>query len=51
MPAILIEMGFISNSEEEALLANPKYQDRIAQAIFEGIKRFKYDYDRIRLTS
>lgn len=51
MPAILIEMGFISNPEEEALLANPKYQDRMAQAIFEGIKRFKYDYDRIRLTS
>jgi N-acetylmuramoyl-L-alanine amidase len=51
MPAILIEMGFISNPEEEALLANPQYQDRLAQAIFESIKRFKYDYDRIRLTS
>ena len=51
MPAILIEMGFISNPEEEALLANPQYQDRLAQAIFESIKRFKYNYDRIRLTS
>ncbi len=50
MPSILIEMGFISNADEEALLANPKYQDRLARTIFEGIKRFKYRYDRIRNT-
>ncbi len=50
MPSILIEMGFISNSEEEQLLANGEYQDRLARTIFEGIKRFKFRYDRIRNT-
>lgn len=48
MPAILIEMGFISNLEEEALLANPEYQERLARTIFEGLKRFKHNYDRVR---
>ncbi|MDD3143170.1 MAG: N-acetylmuramoyl-L-alanine amidase, partial [Candidatus Cloacimonetes bacterium] len=51
MPAILIEMGFISNLNEEAVLANKQYQERLARTIFEGIKRFKYSYDRIRKTS
>lgn len=51
MPAILIEMGFISNLSEEALLANAEYQERLARTIFEGIKRFKYSYDRVRKIS
>lgn len=50
MPAVLIELGFISNPEEEKLLTNPDYQQRLARTIFEGIKRFKYRYDRIRNT-
>ncbi len=50
MPSILIEMGFISNPEEEQLLVNPEYQERLARTIFEGPKRFKYRYDRIRNT-
>lgn len=50
MPAILVEMGFISNGDEEYLLLNGEYQERMARTIFEGIKRFKYRYDRIRNT-
>lgn len=48
MPSVLLELGFLSNPTEEALLANPEYQDRMARTIFEGIKRFKFRYDRIR---
>ncbi|MDP2172843.1 MAG: N-acetylmuramoyl-L-alanine amidase [Candidatus Cloacimonadaceae bacterium] len=48
MPAVLIELGFISNPDEEKLLANDQYQERLARTIFEGIKRFKYRFDRIR---
>jgi len=50
MPSILVEMGFISHPEEEQLLVNEEYQDRLARTIFEGIKRFKFHYDRIRNT-
>jgi N-acetylmuramoyl-L-alanine amidase len=48
MPAVLIEVGFISNPREEELLGNAQYQERLARTIFEGVKRFKFRYDRIR---
>ncbi|MDD3563213.1 MAG: N-acetylmuramoyl-L-alanine amidase [Candidatus Cloacimonetes bacterium] len=50
MPSILIELGFLSNPDEERLLVNDDYQQRLARTIFEGLKRFKYRYDRIRNT-
>ncbi|MGA2192219.1 MAG: N-acetylmuramoyl-L-alanine amidase, partial [Nitrospirota bacterium] len=37
---ILTEVGFISNPEEEALLATPQYRQKIAQAIFDGVKEY-----------
>ena len=50
MPSVLVELGFISNPDEEKQLTDPLYQERLARTIFEGIKRFKYRYDRIRNT-
>jgi N-acetylmuramoyl-L-alanine amidase len=40
IPSILIETAFISNPEEEKKLKNPVYQDKMADAIFTGIKRY-----------
>jgi len=37
MPAVLLELGFISHPEESARLRDPAYQDRIAAAIVEGV--------------
>jgi len=48
MPAVLVEMGFISNAKEEVYLLNEQYQERLARTIFEGIKSFKFRYDQIR---
>lgn len=48
MPSILIEMGFISNLDEEVLLKNGEYQERLARTVFEGVKRFKFRFDRSR---
>ena len=39
-PASLIELAFITNYEEERLLASEEYQDRLAQAITVAIDRF-----------
>lgn len=36
-PACLVEMAFISNNEEAALLADPAWQDRYAKAIARGV--------------
>jgi N-acetylmuramoyl-L-alanine amidase len=40
IPSILVETAFISNLEEEAKLNDPKQQQRFAESIAEGIKRY-----------
>jgi N-acetylmuramoyl-L-alanine amidase len=38
IPSILVETAFISNPDEERRLSDPRYQDRVADAIFRGIR-------------
>jgi len=40
MPAILVETSFISNPRECKRLINPKYQERLCEAIVRGIKQY-----------
>lgn len=40
VPSVLIEMGFLSNEKEEALLARNDYQMAIAQGIQEGVRNY-----------
>lgn len=40
MPAVLVEMAFISNPEEEALLASDEFQRQAAEAIARGVQRW-----------
>ncbi len=40
IPSILVETAFISNPDEERKLNNENYQDKMAQAIFRGIRRY-----------
>ena len=47
MPSVLIELGFITNKEEEKKLIDFRYQKRLAKAIFKSIKEFKNRYDRM----
>lgn len=37
MPAVIVEVGFLSNPHEAELLASSAYQDKVAYAIFCGI--------------
>lgn len=41
MPAVLLEVGFISNEDESALLRTREYQDRVADAIAAGIAAWR----------
>ncbi len=41
MPAVLVEVGFLSNPAEADLLRTRAHQDRIAEAIAEGIAAFR----------
>lgn len=41
IPAIMVEVGFLSNPEEEALLKNNSYQEKIVAAIYSGITDYE----------
>jgi len=41
MPAILIEIGFVSNPKEERRLKETRYRDEIARAILAGLSEYK----------
>jgi N-acetylmuramoyl-L-alanine amidase len=40
IPSILIETAFISNPDEERKLRDPAYQDKLAEAIADGIRGY-----------
>lgn len=40
IPSVLVETAFISNPEEEARLANPRYREQLADAIMRGLLRY-----------
>jgi N-acetylmuramoyl-L-alanine amidase len=46
MPAILIEIGFVTNPREERRLKDTKYRDEIARAIFAGLVEYKRAWDQ-----
>ncbi len=41
MPAILVEMGFISNPDQEKQLASDAFQSAFVQGLVESIVRFR----------
>jgi N-acetylmuramoyl-L-alanine amidase len=45
MPNILIETGYLTNSYDVKILKTSAYQYKIAQGIFNGLKRYKTDYE------
>lgn len=40
MPAALVEIGYLTNAEEEKLLRDADYQEKAAQAIYNGVKEW-----------
>src|SRR5438093_920742 len=46
MPAILLEIGFVTNPKEERRLKDTKYRDEIARAILAGLAEYKRNWDQ-----
>jgi N-acetylmuramoyl-L-alanine amidase len=46
MPAVLLEVGFISHEDEAARLRTRPYRDRIAAAVAEGVRAFRAETRR-----
>jgi N-acetylmuramoyl-L-alanine amidase len=40
IPSILLEMGYMSNNQESALLSSPEYRAKIATAVVSGIDEY-----------
>ncbi len=40
MPAVLIEVGYLNHSFDRSKLVDPKFQERVAEAIVRGLKRY-----------
>jgi len=47
MPNVLIEVGFLSNPIEEKRLKKTDYKQKIAESIYDGIKRFKFSREKL----
>jgi N-acetylmuramoyl-L-alanine amidase len=43
-PAVLIEVGFLSNRNEEQMLRNTYYRQQVTEAVAEGIENYARDY-------
>jgi N-acetylmuramoyl-L-alanine amidase len=41
MPAVLVEVGYLTNAEQEQALVSGLYQDRIAQSLYDGVAQFR----------
>jgi N-acetylmuramoyl-L-alanine amidase len=41
MPAVLVEMGFMTNPAQEKQLASDEYQNAVAQSLFDAIVQFR----------
>jgi N-acetylmuramoyl-L-alanine amidase len=45
MPAVLAELGFITNPDEAALLQDPDYLKRLARGLYTGLAAFIQNYE------
>lgn len=46
MPAVLVELGFITNADEARFMASDEGQSYLASAIFRSVRDFKSSYEK-----
>jgi N-acetylmuramoyl-L-alanine amidase len=47
MPSVLAEIGFLTNTTEEALLRKPEHRQKIAEALYKGVAAYADTLSRI----
>ena len=48
MPSVLVELGYITNADEEHFLMSSNGQERLADAIYNAFIKYKWNFDRRR---
>ncbi|MCA1583250.1 MAG: N-acetylmuramoyl-L-alanine amidase [Acidobacteria bacterium] len=51
MPAVLVEMGYLSNPDQEAALVSAEYQTRMVEALLDGLVRYRDFVERTPVTA
>jgi N-acetylmuramoyl-L-alanine amidase len=51
MPSVLVELGFISNPEEEEYLNSKDGQEEMAQCIYRAVRRYKDQLEKVYNTA
>jgi len=51
MPSVLAEIGFLSNSKEEALLKKPEYRQKLAESLYRGIAKYAESLSHFQLAA
>ena len=51
MPSALVEVGYLSNSSEEAILRDRQEQAKIAYGIFQGVEVYRKNYETSTMAS
>jgi len=46
MPAALVEIGYLSNPEQEQQLTSAAYQDKVAESLLDALIKFRTLLDR-----
>jgi len=46
MPAVLVELGFVTNSEDAVLMTNDAGLNKLVEAVYKGIADFVGDFER-----
>ncbi|PYR47960.1 MAG: hypothetical protein DMF89_17425, partial [Acidobacteria bacterium] len=41
MPAVLVELGYLTNAEQEKLITGDTFQNGFVQAIYDAVVRFR----------
>src|SRR4029077_17116975 len=41
MPAVMLEMGYLTNEEQEAQMNTPEFQNTLVQAVFDAVLKFR----------
>ena len=41
VPSVLVELGFLSNKEDEAQLVNPEFRDKVAKRLTDAVRKYR----------
>jgi N-acetylmuramoyl-L-alanine amidase len=41
MPAVMLEMGYLTNAEQETQMTSPEFQNTLVQAVFDAVLQFR----------